>query len=481
MARVACSLEPDWKRPITSSGRAGLWLSKVFSPLRRSPPMTSGASPPSSARTAASAFSNAWRWSAIEKSTYVVGEYSGKALSSTGSMVRAAAGFIASSEGIVCSNGKICSQFRTRGETIQGDEPCANFARTQHLVRQEWPLHKGRRVMRTVILALALIGVVTGAAHAAEPDTSAAGAIGAQAVKLQSLVRSTAVKAFLDSTAALPNPGTRTIHFDSSRTHFYTDSEYKALADTARARLVTRKLDDGFYYNTRYGTPLGYARALDLVAAQGVKSFAGERIVDFGYGGIGHLRLLATVGADMTGIEVDPLLPVLYGEPGDQGSIPGKNGRITLVNGRFPAEPCIVEKVGAVYDLFLSKNSLKHDYIHPQRPADERQLVHLGVEDSAFVAAVAALLKPGGLVMIYNLSPAPSKPDEPYRPWSDGHDPFPRALWESSGFEVIAYDQTDDAAAREMAHALGWDEGANKMDLANDLFAHYTMVRKKGK
>ena len=339
--------------------------------------------------------------------------------------------------------------------------------------------------MRVPVRVIAMVAVaacgLAAPARAAEPDTTAAGEIRAQAVKLKPLVRSTAVKAFLDSTAALPNPGTRTVYFDSSRTHFYSESQARLLPDTTRQQLISRALDDGFYYNTRYGTPLAYARPLDLVAAQGVKSFAGKRIVDFGYGGIGHLRLLATVGAEVTGIEVDPLLPVLYGEPGDQGGIPGRGGKITLVDGQFPGDPGIAEKVGGNYDLFLSKNTLKHGYIHPTRPADKRQLVHLGVEDSAFVGAVRALLKPGGLAMIYNLSPALSKPDQPYRPWTDGHDPFPRSLWENSGFEVIAYDQTDDEAAREMAHALGWDAGENKMDLANDLFAHYTLVRKKEK
>ena len=30
-----------------------------------------------------------------------------------------------------------------------------------------------------------------------------------------------------------------------------------------------------------------------------------------------------------------------------------------------------------------------------------------------------------------------------------------------------------------MAHALGWDQGKDPMDLKNDLFAHYTLARKK--
>jgi len=52
-----------------------------------------------------------------------------------------------------------------------------------------------------------------------------------------------------------------------------------------------------------------------------VTSVDGKRILDFGYGTVGHLRLLASLGADMVGVEVDPLLRALYSAPGDQGAI----------------------------------------------------------------------------------------------------------------------------------------------------------------
>ncbi|HEV8480663.1 MAG TPA: hypothetical protein VGR66_07690, partial [Candidatus Eisenbacteria bacterium] len=266
-------------------------------------------------------------------------------------------------------------------------------------------------------------------------DTTVVGAMREQAIALKALYKTPAVWAFLDSTRALPDPGTRTIYFDSTRQHFYSDAQVKAMSEGDRAKLMSRPMDSNFYYNTRYGTPLAYARALDLVAQQGVKSFSGMKIVDYGYGGIGHLRLLALQGANVTGVDVDPLLPLVYSDPRDQGKI-GKNGKLTLVNGRFPADPGIADQVGTDYDLFISKNTLKHGYIHPTRPADKRQLVDLGVDDSTFVAAVRGILKPGGYVMIYNLSPPLSRDDAPYQPWTDGHDPFPRSLWENSGFEV---------------------------------------------
>jgi hypothetical protein len=312
-------------------------------------------------------------------------------------------------------------------------------------------------------------------------DTTFVGQLREEAMALRPLTKSLAVLAFLDSTRALPHPGTRMLYMDSSRTRLYSESQARALGEHAKASLISRPLDDRFYYTTRYGTPLAYARPLDLVAQQGVKSFAGWHVLDFGYGGIGHLRLLASLGANVVGVDVDPLLPVLYGEPGDQGGVPARGGMITLVDGHFPGDSTVAARIGDGYDLFLSKNTLKHGYIHPTRPADKRQLVDLGVDDSTFVASVRRILKPGGYAMIYNLSPALSRPDQPFRPWTDGHDPFPRSLWENNGFEIIAYDQVDDDAARAMGKALKWDEGEGGMNLAADLFGRYTLVKKKGK
>jgi hypothetical protein len=82
--------------------------------------------------------------------------------------------------------------------------------------------------------------------------------------------------------------------------------------------------------------------------------------------------------------------------------------------------------------------------------------------------------------MIYNLCPAPSPPDKPYKPWADGRCPFPEPMLVAAGFEVAAYDRDDSETARRMGHALGWDQGPSPMDLANDLFGTYTLARKPG-
>jgi hypothetical protein len=88
-----------------------------------------------------------------------------------------------------------------------------------------------------------------------------------------------------------------------------------------------------------------------------------------------------------------------------------------------------------------------------------------------FVRALHDALKPGGRALIYNLCPAPAPPGKPYIPWADGRSPFTRSTWESAGFEILAFDADDTAAARAMARALGWDE--------KDLFSTHKLVRRR--
>ena len=347
----------------------------------------------------------------------------------------------------------------------------------------------------TIALAVLLATTTTPGAHAragrsraaagatfaapADTDSSAVAELQREAARLAPLVRTPWVRAFLAATAQLPHVATRAVYTDSARTRWWTAGEAGTLPDSTRARLVRRELDEGFYYDTRYGSPLAYARPLDLLAAAGVRDPRGLRLCDFGYGTVGHLRLLASLGADVTGIEVDPLLPALYSAPADTGAIGG--GHVRLVSGHWPGDADVAAAVGGGYDVFVSKNTLKNGYIHPERPTDPRRLVHLGVDDTTFVAAVARIVKPGGWAVIYNLSPAPAPPDKPYIPWADGRCPFPSGLWRAHGFDVVDFDRVDDAAARAMGHALGWDQGAGAMDLAHDLFAHVTLLRRRAR
>jgi SAM-dependent methyltransferase len=317
--------------------------------------------------------------------------------------------------------------------------------------------------------------------EARSPGDAAIEDLRTEAAALRSFVKTPLAGSFLDAVGLLPAIPTRHFLRNKERTHYYTTAEADKLEASARQALESVELDGVFYYTTRYGTPLAYARPLDLIAGAGLGDLSGKRVLDFGYGTIGHLKLMAAMGAEATGVEVDPMLQILYSQPGDQGPMPrvkgtaGKEGTVRLVHGQFPADAQVVKEVGEGYDLFLSKNVLKNGYIHPAQPVDPRRLVHLGVDDAAFVKQVARILRPGGLAMIYNLHPPEAPPGKPYIPWADGRCPFARALWEGAGLRVLAFDVDDSAAVRAMALALGWGK---TMDPEKDLFATYTLVAK---
>ncbi len=311
-------------------------------------------------------------------------------------------------------------------------------------------------------------------------ETTGVARLRAEALRGWQLVESDVAKQFLGATGRLPRIAPRTLYRDAAGA-YVSKADMERLGKEERKALAPVEIDEGLYYTTKYGSPLAYVRPLDLLGRAGLREVAGKRVLDFGYGTIGHLRLLASLGADVVGVDVDPFLHELYSEPGDQGVVgnrQGRVGRITLVHGQWPAEEPVRKAVGVGFDFILSKNTLKNGYFHPEQPVDERRLVRLGVTDDQFVRALYESLSPGGLVMIYNISPGPSPPGEPYKPWADGRCPFPVSMWESAGFRVLAFDRDDSAEIRKLAHALGWDSGPVAMDLEKDLFGHYSLFER---
>jgi hypothetical protein len=238
-------------------------------------------------------------------------------------------------------------------------------------------------------------------------------------------------------------------------------------------------IDEDTYQGLFYGSPLAYLLPLERLGGAGFGTLREKRVGDFGHGGIGQLRLFAGLGAQAVGIDVDPLQPVLYSAPTDQGPLGKAGGSVKLVHGRFPADPQVVAGVGGGYDLFLSKNTLKRGYIHPAEKVDPRMLVNLGVDDPTFLRAVASALKPGGWFVIYNLCPAPNAAGKPYLPWADGRCPFSAEDLAAAGFETLVRDAVDDRPARALGAALGWDKPPDNMKLEDDLFALVTVARKK--
>jgi SAM-dependent methyltransferase len=302
-----------------------------------------------------------------------------------------------------------------------------------------------------------------------------------EAKALEPLVTSSLARDFLRATDDLPSVAPRALYADKTKSRVFTEAEFRSFRQEQRQGLERVPVDETFYYTTKYGSPLAYVRPLDLLGKAGLESVAGRQILDFGYGSIGHLRLLASLGAQVSGVDVDPLLAALYSAPEDTEvarKAHGFQGRIRLIHGRFPLDEAVRDRVGTGYDLILSKNTLKKGYVHPERPVEKRRLLNLDVDDATFLKSIFAALKPGGRVLIYNISPAPSPPDRPYKNWADGRCPFAREAWKTAGFHVLAFDQEDSSAIRLLAHALGWDKGDSPIDLKADLFALYSLFQK---
>ncbi len=305
----------------------------------------------------------------------------------------------------------------------------------------------------------------------------------ADAAKLSPLVTSELAKEFLAATAKLTEPTPRTVYRNREKGIALSKRAYDALPAEEKAALTPRECPPDFYYETGYGSPLVYARVLDLAAphiTRGAK--LPPRVLDFGYGTIGQLHLLARCGFDAHGVDVEPMFPALYSEPGDTGAM--GTGSASIHVGQWPAEESLRNAIGGGYTLITSKNTLKNGYIHPSPPAgqtvDPKRLVHLGVSDEEFLKRVHDALEPRGVFLIYNICPPQNPPEKEYIPWADGLSPFPREMLEKAGFEVIAFDAVDQPWVIDCFGALGYTDGKSREEAAKEFLCWYTLVRRKG-
>lgn len=318
-----------------------------------------------------------------------------------------------------------------------------------------------------------------------QPASAAVKRLQSESRALQPLVSTKIASEFLAQTRNLPNREPRTIYQDARSGLYQSRAEAVSLPPEQFKSLRPVVMDEERYYFTKYGSPLAYVRALELAGLQGMESVSGKRVLDFGYGAVAHLRLLAQMGAHAVGVDVDTYLRALYSQPEDEGPVRVRGvresewGSVSLIHGRYPADPVVAKEVDGKYSLIISKNTLKRGYLKPSRPAEEKHLIRLGVSDEQFLKAIHDALLPGGLLLIYNLAPAPAPANKPYMPWADARSPFTRKQYEAAGLKVIALDANDDVAARDMGRKLGWDRNAKgevRPEYDKDLFALFTLV-----
>jgi len=333
-------------------------------------------------------------------------------------------------------------------------------------------------VIGAVTLATMCGGVVASGQETA-PVRSITEKLVADAAAVEPLVTTELTRRFLAATSELASPRPRVVYRDRDRGLAIAPAAYEALAPDDRAAFTPQEFPSEFYYETAYGSPLVYARLLDL-AAPHLAIGPRPKSLDFGFGSIGQLQLLAHCGFDAHGVDIEPVFPALYREPGDTGAI-GK-GRVTIHAGRWPAEPALREAIGGGHRLITSKNTLKNGYLHPAPPAgqtvDPRRLLHLGVDDAEFLRRVHDALEPGGVFVIYNICPPQNPPDQEWLPFADGTCPFPRPALEEAGFEVLAFDALDQEWVLDCFQALGYGEGKTREALAQAFFCWYTILRR---
>lgn len=278
---------------------------------------------------------------------------------------------------------------------------------------------------------------------------------------LQPAVKSDLATDFLNATSALPWIQPRKLYQDPESKILYPSSQIASISADRRWKLVSRSFDEHDCYEGRYGMPLSYVAMFDALSEFGVRSLSGKRVLDLGFASILPLRLMACLGASVTGLETDKLVAALYAFDGDTGPIRSVRGRtidrshdgnIVIKQGRLGVD--WKPEAGSL-DFILSRNTLKQGYVHPRAEHAHEPNVKLKLTDEAFLEIVRTSLSRSGLFAIYNtFDPTDSGPG------ANGHCPFTREQLAASRFEVLAHDQSDDSRALALfaaADAAGSD------------------------
>lgn len=286
----------------------------------------------------------------------------------------------------------------------------------------------------------------------------------AESELLKEIVNSNQSIKFLNGVKLLPTPPKEmVVYYNKEEKQALSEKKFKlSKVDTSMYKRL--HLKESYFYYTKYGSPLAFVAPLELLSSYNITVTNKTKVLDFGFGSIGQLLLMKEMGAKVSGIEVDPILKVLYKD---------HSKKLNLVYGLFPKDARTVRKLGKKYDLFISKNTLKKGFINPEKKVNPRFMIDLKVSHEKFLESIKQLLKPGGHVLIYNLHAALALDN--YKPWTDGRSPYSKEFYEKNGFEVITLNGDHTNFARNMGTCFGWDK---VMDFKKHLYATYTLLKK---
>ncbi|UCC30531.1 MAG: hypothetical protein JSU86_20320, partial [Phycisphaerales bacterium] len=285
------------------------------------------------------------------------------------------------------------------------------------------------------------------------------------------VIRSDWVKKYLDVLAALPEPGPCVVYIQKIERgeQALTEAQAMELPEEERSALRTMNLDDG---NTPCDAPRVFARLLDIFATTGIERVEGLKILDFGLCSIRHLGALARLGVNVVGAQTGCCLTHMCSDWEEMGDLTGPDGQVghlEVINARTFHREAEVCEADEGYDLITFRNLLQkvpeEDYFSPE-PWTQTSL---GTTKEGFLQRIYDTLSPGGHVLSYSV----------------GVDPFiaenaiDKPLWESAGFQVIAFDHDDRGAALGIGMELGWDEQATPLE--ENVRAMYTLLKKLGR
>ena len=152
------------------------------------------------------------------------------------------------------------------------------------------------------------------------------------------LVTSRLAKDFLKAAANLPSISPRTVYLDEPTKTYLSEAAANTLRPRRNKQTQAHRSRRVVLLEYQVRLAAGIRPTARGARPVGLESVSGKKILDFGYGTIGHLRLLAAQGALVTGVDVDPLLSALYVAPGDQGIVKnhqGPDGQIRLIERPF--------------------------------------------------------------------------------------------------------------------------------------------------